>query len=317
MPHLVAKELEELVGSKPIDAHPAGCSSRLPRILRRLSARRVCTIGVLAVLGSVAGGTSASADVANTPVVASAAASASTASQDAASSTRPAPVNSPRSAPSHTGDLAEGPQSGGIGPTADGDRPASSPRNPDEVVEELQTELTDPILMAVVPSPSHALSKQEGDAQYPLPYDGFLGSQGAKAVLSGGSGRTSQSKAAPSISGADPHWVNQLCASRVTIAYGSPNSTGSQQGTALQRGCAHHKLLSQDSAPRRAGASPEAGDEASSAAADDGEDDQPGSPVLRPVNATAGQLFTWFVPASGTNSIAVRTAPDEPSFSPD
>lgn len=316
MPHLVAKELEELVGSRPIDAHPAGCTSRLPRILRRLSARRVCTLGVLAILGSLAGGTSASADVETTPIAATAPTSASTASQDAASSARLEPADSPRSASSHTGDLAEGSQSGGIGPTADGDRTASSPRNPDEVVEELQTELTDPILMAVAPSPSYALSKQEGDAQYPLPYDGFLGSQGTKAVLSGGSVRTSQSKSAPSISGADPHWVNQLCASRVTIAYGSPN-TRPQQGTALQRGCAHHKLLSQDSAPRRAGAPSEAGDEASSAAADDGEDDQPGSPVLRPVDATAGQLSTWYVPASGANSIAVRTAPDEPSFSPD
>lgn len=319
MPYLVAKQQEAVVSRKPTDVHPSGCRSRLPRLLRRTSVRRLCTLGVLAIVGSLVGGISASADADHAPVAASHEIVENGAPRTATYLLRAEPVGSDETvAPEGQ---RHGEETSAVSDTqvaGDGDRQAGDLRsqNSDDVVEELQTRLADPVLMVAGPSSSHGLSFQEGDSQYPVPFDGLLGDQAAKAVLAGGSTRSGKTKATVA-GGADPHGVDQLCASRVQAAYGARSSAVPDRGTAMQRGCAHHKLLSQSPAPRRAGASAGAGDATSSAGADAGEDDQPGSPVLRPVSAEIGQLVSWYVSASGTSSEAVRADPDEPSSSPD
>lgn len=309
------------MGRQSTDVHPSGRTSRLPRLLRRPSVRRLCTLGVLAIAGSLVGGISVSADAGETPVAASHEIIENGAPHTATHLLQAEPVGSNETVPpaeQRHGDEASAVSD--VQPDGDGDRQTGESRpqtSDDVVVEELQTRLADPILMVAGPSSSHGLSFQEGDPQYPLPFDGFLGDQAAKAVLTGGSARSSKSKATTSIAGgADPHWVNQFCAARAQVAYGARTAAVPDRGTAMQRACAHQKLQSRSPAPRRASASVEAGD-ATSSAADAGEADQPGSPVTQPVSAAIGQLSFWYVSPTDTTAEAVRADPDEPSSSPD
>lgn len=298
---------------RPTDVHPVGCASRLPRFLRRPSVRGVCAVGVLALVGSLAGGTSASAQV-------DALAAASTQSVAAHDVSRPAVQAAPHAAAGQPGVPAASPEAGSSADRSSGAASSRSDSRSDDVVGELETQLADPILMIAGPSSSHGLSFQEGDPEYPLPFDGFLDDHVAKVVRTEGSGeRSAKSKASRSdLSGAQPHPpVNQLPPSRVQLAYESHHHAQPNNGLAMRAGFARDKLLSQPAAPRRAGASMVSGDGTSSAGANAGEDDLAGDPALRSLSTAIGRLFSWYVPASGTNPLAVRANPDEPSFSPD
>lgn len=298
------------MGRQPIDTHLLRCGSRLPRLVGRRGMRRFGTVAALAVAGWLIGG----------PLAAHADGSAGAGPRDALVDT----VNAAESAAAHDVAVADVGASGaqaGAGSEgediAPGEGAGSRPRtgkSARDVVEALETELTDPILMIVGPSSSHGLSIQEGRSQHPLPFDGLLGKQ-AKAVLPASATRSVKAKSARAgAPGADPDGpsaVNQFRSSRVETAYGSVAS-GSDRGLETKVACAHHKGLSRSIASHGAMTPAKMAD-----CSDAGEDDQPGSPAVPPMNAAFGQFFPWSVSVSGTDVEAVRATPDEPSFSPD